>query len=112
MPVCPRCGFAFTKKSRPVVQTDGKLKEYSGDIYRQRATLYKSNTSKLWEKCYYRAKNSRNKMTFNQARALFFYENHYYPPSDIPLMPLDLYDWFSPVANIPPIKLTGRETTQ
>jgi hypothetical protein len=61
----------------------------------------KSDTLKLWERCYWRAKNSKNRMTFIQARNLFFYENHYWPPSDLPLMPKNEIDWFRKVKDVP-----------
>ncbi len=104
-PRCP-CGFTVTRHSRPVVQSDGTIKEYDGDIYKAHRVLMKPNTLKLWEQCYYRAKQSKNNMTFRQARGLFMYENHYYPPADLPLMPTNQVDWFRSVKDVPREALT------
>ena len=100
-PTCPKCGFVTTKKSRIVIQTDGRLKEMTGDIFKPRRVAMQPNTISMWKQYYYRAKNSRNRMTFRQAEALFFLDNHYYPPRDLPLMPKDDLDWFRSVADVP-----------
>lgn len=103
--VCPKCGFEVTKKSRPVVQLDGTIREMTGDIFKPRFTRMNANTFDLWKKMYYRAKKSRTKMTFNQARGLFQHTHHYAPPNDLPLMPKDAADWFRRVCEVPANKL-------
>lgn len=105
-PSCPKCGFVTTKRSRMVIQTDGRLKEMTGDIYKPRPVASKPNTEALWKQCYYRGKNSKNKMTFRQVEALFYLDNHYYPPRDLPLMPSNDLDWFRSVADVPYERLT------
>jgi superfamily II DNA or RNA helicase len=100
-PVCPQCGFESSKRSRMVMQMDGTLREHVGDIHKPRVERLKPDTETLWKSCYYRARNSKTRMTFNQARGLFFHEHHYYPPSDLPLMPKSEADWYRAVADVP-----------
>lgn len=109
-PKCPGCGFEHTKKSRPVIQLDGTLKEHTGDIYKDHRRAYKSDTHKRWEQCYYRCRNSNQ--TFSQAEALFFREScerkeYYWPPRDLPLMPANDADWFKKVKDVPRERLLG-----
>lgn len=102
---CP-CGFKVTRKVRPVVQENGTIREHEGDIYKPRRVLSKPDTQKVWEGYFYRARKSRNRMTFRQAEGLFFYEQHYWPPRDLKFMPQDRFDWFLPVADVPFDRLT------
>ena len=88
-----------------MVQHDGTIREHEGDIYRPRVTVKKADTEQLWERMYYRAKNSRNEMTFKQARGHFFKEQHYYPPETLRLMPLDELDWYRTVKDVPVARL-------
>ena len=104
-PKCPDCGHECRQKVRMVMQADGALKEYHGDVYALRRIREYPNTRQIWTRTYYRAKNSRNRMTFRQAEGLFFYENHYYPPRTLPFMPASEMDWFMPVADVPPERL-------
>jgi superfamily II DNA or RNA helicase len=99
--ICPQCNFESSKRSRMVMQRDGTLREHTGDIFKPRRIKELPNTSKIWTQCYYRAKNSRNRMTFNQAEALFFLENYYYPPRSMPLMPVNPMDWYASVVDVP-----------
>lgn len=103
---CPYCGFESSTRSRMVVQQDGSLKEHTGDIFKARRVRMKPDTLELWKRTYYRAKHSRNGMTFRQAEGLFFYENHYYPPRDLPLMPTNDGDWFRRVRDVDPQRLS------
>ncbi len=98
---CPRCGNRSNRKVRMVVQQDGRLVPHEGDVYKPRKTRTTPETEKLWASQYYRAKKSRNRMNFNQAEALFFRENGYYPPRTLPLMPTSPTDWCLPVADVP-----------
>lgn len=102
--LCP-CGFEIdiTKRSRPVVQHDGSLKEYHGDIYRPYATRVTPDTARLWRSMYYRARNAG--MTFRAAYGLYCHENGYYPPRDLPLMPRGTADWCAKVADVPQSEL-------
>jgi superfamily II DNA or RNA helicase len=100
-PVCPTCGHESSKGSRMVMQQNGALVPHEEDFYPPRRVREFPNTQQIWTQNYYRAKNSKNKMTFNQAVGLMFYENHYYPPKTLPLMPIDPMDWYLPVASVP-----------
>lgn len=101
---CWKCGYSHQRKSRLVVQEDGTLRERTGDIFKPRIVRYYDDTVSLWKKMFYRARHKS--MTFRAAEGLFFVENHYYPPRDLPLMPTTLEDWFRPVNSIPPERLT------
>lgn len=105
-PKCPGCGHESTKRVRKVMQIDGTLKPHEGEIYKPRRIKQLPDTEALWRKVYMRAKHSKNGMTFNQAMGLFFYENHYYPPRDMPCMPTRETDWWSKVKNVHPADLT------
>ncbi len=100
-PKCPHCGHQHLESSRMVVETDGTLREHKGVIFRPRPVSMRPSTAKLWERMYYRAKKSKNRMNFNQAYGFFFYENHHWCPRDLPLMPVQDIDWFLPVADVP-----------
>lgn len=106
--VCKNCGHAQSVKSRMVVQHDGSLREVKGDIFRPRTTYKRPDIRDKWKTYYFRAKNSKNQMTFNQARGLFAYENNWqWPPSGLPLMPTQEADWFRPVKEVPADRLTN-----
>jgi superfamily II DNA or RNA helicase len=106
-PSCRACGYQHTRRSRCVVQLDGTLKEMTGDIYKPRIIKSQPDTAEVWEKMYWRARRSKTGMNFNQAYALFFLENHYYPPKDLPLMPQREIDWHMKVKNVPTTELTS-----
>lgn len=97
---CP-CGFNIEpgKKSRPVVEIDGSLSLVEGDIYHPIRTTFKPDTHTKWEKIFWRARASG--MTFRAAEGLFYTENRYYPPRDLPLMPRNDRDWYREVADVP-----------
>jgi superfamily II DNA or RNA helicase len=96
---CPVCGHVDTKKSRPVAMTNGELHEVEGQIYTPRPVKEKPNTQQIWDRMYYRAKNSG--MSWRQAEALFFVENHYYPPRTLNLQPKAEGDWWLKVKDVP-----------
>jgi superfamily II DNA or RNA helicase len=86
------------KRSRPVVQTDGSLVPLGGDPHHRRVAREKPDTQEKWKRMYYRMR--RTAMTFRQARGLFFQEEGYWPPTDIPLTPVFDHDWYTPVADV------------
>jgi superfamily II DNA or RNA helicase len=107
-PKCPGCKREAGRRARVVIQADGSLREHEGDIFKPRKVRALPDTARLWTNCYYRAKNSRNRMTFRQAEGLFFCENGYYPPRNLPLMPTEKIDRFLPVADVPPERLVPK----
>ena len=109
---CPQCGMVLAvltcpcgyqvdprKKSRPVIQADGSMKEHRGDIYRGRPVSMRPDTFDKWRKMYFRAR--AGKMTFRQAYSLFNIEHGYFPPKTLPLMPALEYHWYSTAADVP-----------
>lgn len=105
-PVCHKCGFKQTKKSRIVIQKDGKLKEMFGDIFRPRKVKAAPDAAKLFEREYYRAKGCNQ--NFNQAYGSFFRTHGYWPERNLPLMPVDSLDWSRKVADVPYMKLVPK----
>lgn len=103
--VCP-CGYEIPigRQSRMVVQKDGKLIEYFGDAYNEKPkkTLTGEEAEKLWEKCFWQAKRSKNGMIFKQAEFLFFRGTEYtaWPSHDLPLMPKSDVDFYRRVADV------------
>lgn len=95
---CHHCGHVSPKKTREVLQHDGTLKAVEGDIFKPRRVAQKPDTQRIWEQCYHRCHNSGQ--TFRQAEGLFFYENHYYPPRTLPLMPTKDTDWFRKIKHV------------
>ena len=106
-PVCPRCNYRAAKSTRIVIQQNGDLREVTGEIYKPRQTKVKPNTIRLWERMYYRSK--RAKRTFKAAEALFWVENRYWVPHNLPFMPKDKADWYRPVGDVPPDKLIPKD---
>jgi superfamily II DNA or RNA helicase len=102
---CNQCGHIANARTRMVVQIDGQLRERTGDIYKPRRVKREADTLRKWEHYYHVAKNSKNKMTFNQAVGFFAYENWYWPPNDLPRMPIDPIDWFRSVCDVPKERL-------
>ena len=98
---CPACGFEAHLKARLVVQVDGSLREVKGDIYRPRTTKLQPNTQALWTRMYWRARSKKWNATFRAAEAMFFQENHYWPPRNLHFMPKDPNDWWKKVALVP-----------
>lgn len=106
-PTCHKCGHQSVKRSRVVVQIDGTLKAVEGPSFKPRRVKCEPNTERLWEAMYHRAKSQKWDATFRQAEALFFYENHYYPPRDLKLMPQNPEDWYEKVRRVPREKLNA-----
>ncbi len=96
---CPFCGFASNRNARVVVQTNGELREVEGAIYKPRKESLKSDTLKKWEACFWRTRKSGG--TLKQARGLFFRENNYWPPHDLPFMPKNGDDWCRKIQSVP-----------
>ncbi len=98
---CP-CGFEVKmgKRSRPVIQSDGSLKEMVGDIYKPRRISTKPNAAQLWRTMYYRSIKADR--TFCAGAALFAMENNWgWPSRDLPLMPKNELDWYKKVKDVP-----------
>jgi hypothetical protein len=102
---CP-CGFEVHTRSRMVVQSDGTLKEMRGDVFKPRRVAAWRTAEDVWQKCYYRARASKNGMTFFQAEALFAGENNWsWPNRSWRFMPFNAADMARRVAEVPPERL-------
>lgn len=103
---CPECGHVTRKRARRIIQTDGKLREAEGDIFKPRRISKKPADIKRWERIYYRMEKAGK--TFSQAAALFAKEgNWHYPNPEWPLMPTTDEDWFRRIPDVPKSRLTG-----
>lgn len=114
---CPECGAILTKstcacgfevhtKSRPVVQSDGTLKEMKGDVFKPRRVATWPSAEADWKQTYYRAKNSRTKMTFFQAEALYAGEHNWnWPSRQWRMMPVNPADMARRVCEVSPERL-------
>lgn len=109
---CP-CGWqmpAGSKRSRPVVEIDGQLRELVGDVYRPRRISKRPDADKLWERMYHRARSERWDATFLQAEAMFAQENNWtYPPRDLPFMPVDEAHMVRKVRDLRPEQLIPKQ---
>jgi superfamily II DNA or RNA helicase len=98
-PTCPKCGHTCHKRSRVVVQVNGALKLVEGPAYRPHRTAMKADTEAVWKRYFYGAK--RKNRTFNQAAGWMEYNEHYRPPKDLPLMPIEPGDWYERIGDVP-----------
>lgn len=102
-PRCP-CGWVSKsgKRSRAVVSTDGTLKELTGDVFKPHSICKRPDGPKLWERMYHRSLTEKGRRTFRSAFTLFAQENYWQWPSlDWPLMPLELFDQFRLIEDVP-----------
>lgn len=106
---CAACGhvFDFSRRSRPVLQADGELVEHLGNIWHPRRIEVRPTTQVDWERMYWRGKNGN--MTFRQAAGLFYHENGYYPPRNLPLMPKNNAHWDYYIKRVPYPNLIPKE---
>lgn len=105
---CPHCGHMSAGKTRVVVQTDGKLREVKGDVYRKRRVSQDPADVQAWKQCYFRCKNAKKPMSFNQAAALFMRENGgKWPDPSWPLMPKDEMGKYRKIKDVPMSELNG-----
>ena len=102
--VCPKCGLVIARRrcvcgfefppgkpSRPVVGTDGKVRQLIGDAFTPRRISTARNGPSKWEKMFWAARKSpRWQPTFAGAAAYFASENYWnWPDPTWPYMPLD-----------------------
>lgn len=110
--MCPRCGFECSQHVRRVLQHNGQLVEYRGPRYKKKPTGGEE-MKKLWEHCFWRARKSRNKMTFRQTFALFAKESYerkgrtHRPEENWPFMPKRVWDEMKSVCDVELADLVG-----
>ena len=98
-----QCGFTCPpKRSRPVVQTDGSLREMTGDIYKPRRTMKHPNGEQIWERMFWRSRTEKGARTFRAAMALFARENNFaWPDRNWRFMPIHEIDFYRMVDSVP-----------
>jgi DNA repair protein RadD len=103
------CGYRITRRSRMVIQTNGKLKDVSHPAVPKRIVKQRNDTIDKWVQCFFRCKSAG--MSISQARGLFVYENHYWPPENLPYMPKERLDWcrVRKIEKIKPEELISRK---
>jgi superfamily II DNA or RNA helicase len=119
---CPQCGriwvrcsvcvcgckLAGRKVARPVVCSDGTLRQMVGPIFRPRHVNKATNGRFLWELMYVRSWRPRGQRTFRQALALYARENRWrWPDRSWPCMPASEYDLGRLVSKVPLERLTS-----
>ena len=88
-----------------VVQTDGQLREVTGDVYKPRRVNTAPDAHKRWVACYFRSLQVRADV--RSVRATYQHENFgTVPGSEFPLMPKMASDWSLPVKDVPKERLT------
>jgi superfamily II DNA or RNA helicase len=101
---CPQCGYRNIRSQRRIMQANGKLRIVTGRIFRPRDRTKSPMLRDKWRSMYYRARKA--KMTFLQAEALLAKENDWrWPTRDMPLMPIELVDWYRRVDEVHPSRL-------
>ena len=98
---CKVCGFVSSASVRKVIQEDGTLRAVKDHVFPKRHTKMKPDTAALVEKAYFRCKNAKKDMSFKQMRALFKYENRYWPPLDLPFFPKNKSDMSRKIKQVP-----------
>ena len=104
-PACLVCGFACHKRSRMVVQINGDLKLAEGPAFKKHYTKLTPDTERKWIAMVHRASSEKWNATPRQAEALFVHEEGYWPPHDLPLMPVEPSDFFERFRDIPKDRL-------
>lgn len=116
--VCQYCGHELQlgKPSRPILQADGTLTQVTGEPIPQWKIKRTPEAERIWASLYFNAmKNKGGELTFNQLYAQFGYKTailagtkqrpafwkSYYPPRDIPLMPVAKNDFHRLVKDVP-----------
>jgi superfamily II DNA or RNA helicase len=97
--VCQECGYHANRGTRVLIERDGTLSNHTGPIMQERKVKVTPENERLWKSMYYRMMKAGK--TFNQARGLFFHENKYWPPTDLPMMPTNQLDWQRKIKDVP-----------
>lgn len=99
--VCPGCGFHYEGRKRMVIETNGRLHEVKGDIFKPRRVAKEPTLEDDWKRCVYRARNAGR--TMNQARAIFQREHQGMSPNSTwAFMPARHADWYRKAADVYP----------
>jgi DNA repair protein RadD len=104
------CGYelAGMKKSRPVLCSNGTLRQVGGDIFRPRSITRRADGPSIWERFYWAARKVKTGRTFSAAAVLFARNHNWqWPSPDWPLMPKIDRDWHRHVSDVPFDRLTS-----
>lgn len=105
---CYSCGLDLRgKRTRKVIQRDGKLVDVTGLPVSQRRINHTPRMEQAWTKGVFAARKN-GEMTFSQVRGWIAsgrmrgFEDlaGQYPPENIRLSPMNARDWFSPVVDV------------
>jgi superfamily II DNA or RNA helicase len=106
---CLVCGNQITRRSRTVMQSDGKLFNMEGQIYTPRPVDTRTDAARDWEKVFWRARKSKKGLTYRQAFGLYAYEHAgLYPPAGLPFMPTNEADFYRLVRDVDFKNLTSK----
>jgi DNA repair protein RadD len=99
--VCANCKREIDgkRRSRPVLQSNGRLIHVSGSVVKPRATTRLPDTADRWEKIYHGS--MKRERTFRQAYGWFKKKYGYEPPRNLKFMPKREVDWFRLVKDVP-----------
>lgn len=106
-PVCASCGYQHVSRSRPVLQTDGTLRDMRNDQFSERRLLpHDTRVEQSWVNRVKAIRKSTKptvqRMTFAMVEANIARENNNrYAPRTLPLMPKRTEDWFRRVCDVP-----------
>lgn len=104
LPAHGGCGFELGRRrmSRPVVTTEGQLRELTGDIFKPRRISGDTRGPEIWKRMYYRSRTDKGARSFRAAMALFAQENNWgWPDPMWPFMPVEEIDFFKLVSDVP-----------
>ncbi len=114
---CQYCGHELSlgKPSRTIIQTDGTLTEVNGEPIKRWKIKVKPENERTWAGLYHNAmRKKKGELTFNQLYQQFGYKTAveqgsrerpawwkaYYPPRDLPLMPVEPNDWHDKIRDV------------
>jgi len=116
--VCQYCGHQLHlgKASRPILQSDGRLTEVTGEPIKPWKIRNTPEADKIWQGLYFHdLKHKDGESSFNQLYAQYgyltavkegskkqpAYWKAHYPPRDLPCMPKNQNDWHGKVKDVP-----------
>lgn len=103
---CPVCGFRSERRIKPVLQLNGELRLQDGPAYRKREISPVKGADRDWSRLYWGSRKHNPKRTFNQLYSYYAYKNNWkWLPRDLPLMPVNVEDWYACVGDVPQTKL-------
>jgi hypothetical protein len=120
--ICQYCGhrMELRKPSRPIIQADGTLIEVTEEPIKQWKIRETPDAPRIWQGLYWNAiKKHNGDVTFDQLYQRFNYKtavlagskeqpafwHSYFPPRNLPLMPIRANDWHRQIGEVTKEKL-------